>query len=92
MPEELTLALLFDLISKGSATAFLAVMFWLIATERFVPMGRLKACEKERDRLLAEEIADRERAEKELREVKEDRMRLIGDRDRLRTLLERRPR
>jgi hypothetical protein len=88
MPEEVTLPVLIDLLSRGSVTVLLAVMFWFLATDRLVTKGRLEDCQNERDRLLREEVEARERAERRLREVNEDRVRIIADRDRLRKMVE----
>lgn len=86
--QELTLPFLLDVLSRGSVTIALITMFWFLYTERLVPRGRLEDCERERDRLLAEEVAGRERAEARLATVSAEKQRVIDDRDRLRRRLE----
>lgn len=85
MPE---LPLLLDIVSRGGTLAYTLVLFWFMYTERLVPKGRLDNCEKERDRLIAEHVAARQRAETRLKEAQENTARIVQDRDRLRERLD----
>lgn len=49
---DISLSVLLEVLSRGSATGAAILIIWALMTERLVPRGRLDDCIKSRERLI----------------------------------------
>lgn len=52
MPNDISLAVILEILSRGSAVGAAVLVIWALMTERLVPKGRLDDCIKSRERLI----------------------------------------